>query len=316
MLRIPGFLMLVLAAMSVAQAGIVPTVADSTGVIAGVGDEDDPWLIDVDALLREGFAVIVTDTDTVALADASVDTIRVAAPRLRVSEVVRRVSEAMADAGRTIGEHAFTELARVDAWSDRHDPARVKREEYVDVARIHVDADGEQRRTRLLHSKRVFKSGELVDEEIDEKPTEEWQDEIVENAMAMPFDLLTANDYRYEILERTLIGEHLVFRIGFEPKSRFKPGLRGEVWIDYSDFVIRRMEGAMVGPMPVPLIMRGIPRFTFTLKKDQGRWVADAFHAVIELNGSLPRIPDELEIHVTLDQFEFGPPIVAEEVLR
>ncbi len=294
----------------------VTAPAQTDGVTAGAGSEDDPWLIDVDALLKQGFAVIVTDEDTIAVAGAPVDTIRVAAPRLRVSEVVKRVAAAMADAGRAIGPHTYTEMSRVTAWTDRHDPTKVQREVYVDLARINRDGEGEYRTTRLFQSEKRYKAGELVEEKTEEDITREWQDDVVQSTMAMPFGLLTANTYRYTILERTLIGEHLVFRIGFEPKNRFESGLAGEVWIDYSDFVIRRMEGAMVGPMPMPMIMRGVPEFTFTLRKESGHWVADELYAVVELNGALPKVPDSVEIQVKLDDYEFGVPVDTGEVAR
>lgn len=303
-LLLPG-----LAAPAAAQAP-----ADTTGATGGAGTEDDPWLIDLDELLAAGFAVIVTDEDTVAVADAAVDTIRVAAPRLRVSEVVRRVAEAMAEADRALGEHRFTELTRAVILDHAGEPDRGRRIEAASLARIHVDADGERRTARLRSRVETWRDGESVETEAEDAVQPEWQGDVVELTMAMPFDLLETNRYRYEIRERTLIGEHLVFRIGFTPRDRFEPGLEGEVWIDYSDFVVRRMEGAMTGPMPVPLLMTGIPRFDLALAEVDGRWVLSEFHALVDLNGALPGVPDSLELHVGLDDYAFGPE--AAEVAR
>ncbi len=293
-------IVLLLAAALPAFGATAP--ADTT---LGSGTEDDPWLIDLDELLADGYAVIVSPMDTVAVADAAVDTIAVTAPRLRVSEVVRKVAEAMDAIGRD-GSIAFTLLQRVDLF-DRRGADDERREEVVEAWRIHVDAEGEERMSRLYRETREWEAGELVETEVDEEVTQEWQEEVAREVMAMPFSLLTANRYRYEIKERNLIGDHLVFRIGFTPRSRFEAGLEGDVWLDYSDFVIRRMEGRLVGPMPVPLVIREVPRFTFTLRQVGDRWVGDAFHGRVLLNGSLPKIPDEMEFHVRMDDYDFTP---------
>jgi len=301
---------LCLAGLAALIAAAVParaTAPDSTGVRGGAGTEDDPWLIDVDALLAAGYAVIVTDEDTVAVAEAAVDTIRVAAPRLRVSEVVRRIARAMADADRALGERRYTELTRAVVLDHADEPDRGTRREFTSVARVHIDADGERRAVRLRNRMRVWRDGEPQETEDDAEVAREWQDEVTQVAMELPFDALGANRYRYEIRERTLIGDHLVFRIGFAPRNAFEPGLAGEVWIDYGDFVIRRMEGALVGPMPVPLLMRGVPRFELSLREIDGRWVLDEFHALVDLNGAMPGVPDQVELHVSQDDYVFGP---------
>ena len=303
------FLALLICLTATARAADAEAVAfpDTTAIAAGAGTEDDPWLIDIDALLAEGFAVIVAPDTTFAVADAEADTIRIAAPRLRVSDVVRRVSETMDDMSRNMGEQTFTMLQRVDFWTRRGDAEKEKRTELTEAWRIHVDEVGEQRSSRLFQREREWKAGELDKDETDTEITREWQEEVAQEMMDMPFSLLAANAYRYEIKERTLIGEHLVFRIGFTPKSAFEPGLEGDVWIDYSDFVIRRMSGRLVGPMPVPLIMKGVPRFAFTLKQVEGNWVTEAIQATILLNSVLPGIPEEIELSVSLDDFVFGP---------
>ena len=293
------------AALALAGPGLAAP-PDSTGVGQGAGTEDDPWLIDVDALLQAGYAVIVSDEDTVAVADAVADTIRVAAPRLRVSEVVRRIALAMEEADRALGPHRYTERTWATVLDHAGEPDRGERVEFTSAARIHIDPDGERRTVRLHSSSRTWKDGELTDTEEDDAVAEEWQGDLTEVTLELPFSLLTANRYRYEIRERTLIGEHLVFRIGFAPRNRFEPGLAGEVWIDYSDFVIRRMEGAMVGPMPIPLLMSGVPRFELSMTRAHGRWVVGELHALVELNGAMPGVPDQVELHVLMDDYEFG----------
>ena len=119
----------------------------------------------------------------------------------------------------------------------------------------------------------------------------------------MPFLLTTGGRYRYRILERTLIGEHLVFKIGFEPKDDFRPGVAGVVWIDYDDFVIRRMEGRLAGASPAPLFLADVPRFTWRQKQVDGFWVTDELEAEIVLR-KLPLLPRRVTIRVAMRDWD------------
>ena len=303
-----------IALLGLALAALLAAAAAAQDAPAGSGTEDDPWLIDVDELLAEGYAVIVAPDTTVVMSRTMADTIRVSAPRVRVSEIVRRVAETMEDLDRNAGPVTFSTLMKVDIWDHRGDAEKEKHTEIVEVWRQRSDPEGEELMTRLHQREREWKAGELVKDETDAEVTREWQEEVADEMMAMPFSLLTANAYRYEIKERTLIGDHLVFRIGFSPRSPFEPGLEGDVWIDYSDFVIRRMSGRLVGPMPVPMIMKGVPRFTFTLRRIDERWVAEGLRAEILLNGALPGVPEQVELSMSFDDYAFGDAALAEDL--
>ncbi len=279
----------------------------------GSGTEDDPWLVDIDALLEQGFAVVVTPEDTIPLAGAGVDTVHVRAPRLRVSELVRRIGERMEADYRRIGEMSVTSLSKVNAYWDDPDPAKTRRKEFVEGQRVSVDKDGEERIARLFSAKRSYEGGELMEEEDDPEITEFWQDDVKGQAMGMPFALMTAGRYRFEILERTLIGDHLVFKIGFTPKNRFEPGLDGVVWIDYSDLAIRRMEGRVSDPTPAPLFIASIPRLVWTQRLVGERWQTDELHAWVTLT-DLPFLPDRVELDVELVDYVIDGVAYEEEV--
>jgi len=277
-------------------------LAASCAAQEGSGTEDDPWLVDLDALLEQGFAVVITPEDTIALADAGVDTVRVQAPRLRVSELVRRIGERMESDYRRLGVLSVTSLSHVDLFWDNPDPARTKREEHIEASRISVDADGEERTASLWRTVRKYEGGELVEEETEPEIVEQWQRDVAGQAMDMPFLLMTAGRYRYEILERVLIGDHLVFKIGFTPRSSFEPGLDGVVWIDYSDLVIRRMEGSVSGTSPVPLLIAAVPRFVWTQRPVGDHWLTDEVYAEITLT-DLPTLPDRVELRARLRDY-------------
>ncbi|MBU1073786.1 hypothetical protein KKG45_11125, partial [bacterium] len=251
---------------------------------------------------EQGYAVVITPEDTIALAGAGVDTVRVQAPRLRVSELVERIGERMERDYRRLGVMSATSLSHVDLFWDRADPARARREEHIEASRLTLDADGEEHVARLFRTVRKYEGGELVAEEIDPEIVEQWQEDVAGQAMDMPFLLMTAGRYRYEILERVLIGDHLVFKIGFTPRSRFEPGLDGVVWIDYSDLVIRRMEGRVPGPTPAPLFVAAVPRFVWTQRRVGARWLTDELYAEITMT-DLPSLPDRIVLRARMRDY-------------
>jgi len=152
----------------------------------------------------------------------------------------------------------------------------------------------------------------LIEEESEPEIVESWQEQVAGQAMDMPFTLMTAGRYRYEILERTLIGDHLVFKIAFTPRSRFEPGLDGVVWIDYSDMAIRRMEGSVPAPTPVPLLMASVPRFVWTQRQVGERWLNDEIYAEIIMT-DVPRLPDRVVLKARMRDYVLDGVTYAEE---
>ncbi|MCP4801124.1 MAG: hypothetical protein GY893_14375, partial [bacterium] len=61
----------------------------------GSGTEEDPFLLDLDSLIEAGFVVTVSPMDTVIYEPSPVDTFRITAKSIRVSEVVKRIGQQM-----------------------------------------------------------------------------------------------------------------------------------------------------------------------------------------------------------------------------
>ena len=253
--------------------------ADSTALAS-----DDPWL---DA------------------ADAVADTVTVTAPRLKVSELVRLIGERMRRDERRLGAYAVTAISRTEIFHDDRTDTLGHRTVISEASRLSVDRDGERRTARLRRAEREYKDGKLHKDELDTDIGREWSEEARELAMDMPFLLTSGDRYDYEILERRLIGDRLVFAIGFEPRSKFSPGIAGTVWIDYGDLVIRRMEGRLAGPSPSPLVLADVPRFTWKQRQEGDRWVSDEFEAEIVLR-KLPLLPSRVTARVRLRDWDIG----------
>ncbi len=305
------------ACLPAAARGDAPPVADPPdtvrigappdGIVGGSGSEDDPWLVDLDELIRQGLVVIepATPADTVAVVPAEVDTIVVTAPAVRVSEVVRRIGRRMRQDWSGLAGATWTTLMEMETIEHDDDPERRERTVETTVMRVSVDANGEQRRVVLRRGTRRYRGGELVSSEVDSSLAEQWDwaDETVGATMDAPFDLLTSNRFRYRIVDRILIGDHLIYRIGFVPRDRFRPGLRGEVWIDYGDFAIRRMRGSITGVSPYPLLIKEIPWFTLRQQRVGDRWLPADFSAEVMLR-RLPLLPDRIVFRLSYRDFD------------
>ncbi len=265
---------------------------------------DDPYLPDLNELIRRGQVVTVTPTDTIPVPVAVADTVVATAARVRVSDVVRRIGERMRDDWSALAGATWTELLETEAVDHPGDPDREKRTVEAVLSRVTVADDGAQRRVQLWRRKRVYAGGRLVSEQADSSLSARypWTERTVGATMDAPFDLLTGDRYRYRILERTLIGDHLIYRIGFEPRSRFQAGLRGQVWIDYGEFAIRRMEGSITGVSPAPLFVKEVPRFRMRQQEVAGHWLPADFSAEVVMR-SLPLLPDRFRFRMTYRDF-------------
>ena len=71
------------------------------------------------------------------------------------------------------------------------------------------------------------------------------------------------------------------------------------MWIDYSDFVIRRMEGRLAGASPAPMFLKDVPKFVWRQKQLADHWVTDSVYAEIRLT-DLPFLPDEIALDMRL----------------
>ncbi|MBT4291986.1 hypothetical protein HOD41_04790 [bacterium] len=267
-------------------------------LLAQDGTEEDPFLLDLDSLIEAGFVVTISPMDTVIYEPAPVDTIRITAKSVRVSEVVKRIGEQMRKNWIQRGASTYTENEKTTLWDgDKIDC-------YENINRVHMDADYQSNIISLRSRHRQWEDGTLTKDETDENMEEYLPENVISVGMDMPFSLTQGGSYRYEILDRILIGNNLVYKLGFESKSKFKPQTSGVVWIDFSDFAIRRMEGSMSGVMPIPL-MKSVPHYLLINKKIDGHWVISEMTCEVELHGNLPLIPDRAKMTMKYSDYEF-----------
>jgi hypothetical protein len=94
------------------------------------------------------------------------------------------------------------------------------------------------------------------------------------------------------------VGNHVVYKIHFAPRSSFQALPSGTVWVDFGDFVIRRIEAELTGAVPMPMILKSIPVFKLRRVPKGEHWVvADLYARVLLRDLPLLKIPNDLELY-------------------
>ena len=95
--------------------------------------------------------------------------------------------------------------------------------------------------------------------------------------------------YRYRIEDRRLFGDHVIYRIAFEPISALAFGdPSGVVWVDTKEFVIVRQELAFKHS-PMPLFLKDLPRMVVERQKVGEQWVMSRVLMRMELTIPVPK---------------------------
>lgn len=171
------------------------------------------------------------------------------------------------------------------------------------VSRVYGEVP-EDRWTRISLGSRTYDSKE-------DDPEVELQAEARETQRSiadLPFFFQDLSDYRFEIQDRKILSDRVLYRIGFEPRSEFASAPTGNFLVDTADYQILRAELSLTENVPYPLIVKGVDHVILDRKKVEDVWVTDRVRAQISLRKPLgipfPRmIQTDLQIEdLRLDQ--------------
>ena len=110
-------------------------------------------------------------------------------------------------------------------------------------------------------------------------------------------------DYRYHIVGRDLLGDHLIYRIAFEPRSLLgSPDPGGVVWVDTRDFVILRQE-LDFSRSPAPLLIKSIDRAVIERQEVNGHWVLHRLLMRAHFTMPVPRFGRSFDIAIQFDDY-------------
>jgi hypothetical protein len=215
---------------------------------------------------------------TVATEDTmrtEVPEVLVRAPRVTLDEILDRVARGEARRDSALRDMSF--MATFRLMGRTNDPKKAPELLSETVLQVFKKKPDKVRSIVL----RQFS----IDPDDDEQGVDvEFRSGMDEQIVNFAFRPEARAQYRYEILGREVLGNHLIYRIGFTPRSNLDPSNpKGLVWIDTNEFVIVRQEVGFERS-PVPLFLKGIDRMVIERKKYGDHW---ALNRVL-LRASLP----------------------------
>ncbi len=217
------------------------------------------------------------------------DTVETTAERVAVDEVIAAVGKKMEDDWAKIEDHEFTGLFT----SITRDNPGINGGNYTlyeSAARFRLTRGGDKHQVRLWQRKRRYEENLVISDEVDDQVEAVWAEAGSALIEATPFLPESGNRYNYEILDRKLVGNSLVYKIRFIPRSQFEALPSGIVWIDYSNWVIRKVDAAMTGVVPMPFLVRDVPFYRMTKVQVGDFWVNGETHTLARLR-SVPFVP-------------------------
>lgn len=221
-----------------------------------------------------------------------VSEVLVSAPRVTLDEILDRVARGEARRDSLLHDVAFTATMRVVRPAHGDKPAQLIEEV---VSRVYRRKPNQVRSVTLRHREAKPSKKSKVDMTFG-SGTEE---EVVNFA----FRPEARRNFRYRIIGRDLLGDHLVYRIAFEPRSLIgasEPG--GVVWVDTRDFVIVRQE-LDLSRSPVPLVLKTIDRAVIERQQVEGHWVLRRLLMRAQLTIPVPRFGRSFDIAIQFDDY-------------
>jgi len=219
----------------------------------------------------------------------------VRAPRVTLDEILDRVARGEARRDSALKDVSFTATMRVVRNPDGEKPPELFQEQVMRVYRKKPD------KVRAV-TLRIWeaKPSKHHDENI------QFSSSTEEEVVNFAFKPEARRDYRYRIEGRDLLGDHLIYRIAFEPRSLVgapEPG--GLVWVDTRDFVIVREE-LDFSQSPAPLILKGIDRAVIERQQVDGHWVLRRLLMRARFTVPIPRFGRAFDIAIQYDDYKIN----------
>jgi len=253
-----------------------------------------PYLVVADA------SQTIDPADQSALAAAGEDTFVVSTDRVTIQDVIEAIGRRMQLEDARMDDVEFTTLTTVvlrEVPGSEDPPYTV--EEYATRHRFSRE-DGEQTAQLWKRTREYLEDG-TVDEEVRTDTKFSWSDTEESFEEALPFMPGAGGNYRYEILERREVGNTIIYQVRFEPKSRFAALPAGVVWVDYSHWVILKLEASMTEVVPFPMFLDSIPVYRQSRERFGPYWfTTDVYMRILLQKIPFADMPLEIEVRVDL----------------
>jgi hypothetical protein len=206
----------------------------------------------------------------------------VAAPRVTLDEILDRVARGEARRDSMVVDERFLITVRVVGHTGEGQKPQLLEES---VTQTWKRRPGDSRTVELKHWYLHPPKKSAVQVGVSVKRDDDMGEDIVNFA----FQPSSRRDFKFRIEGRQVLGDHLIYRLAFEPRSPLAlelPG--GTVWVDTRDYVIVRQE-ITFRQSPIPLFLRGIRRLVVERTKVGDVWVLSRVLARIETTLPFPR---------------------------
>lgn len=223
------------------------------------------------------------------------------APRVTLDEILDRVHRGEMRRDSLLRDQSFQIAVRVVRDTDgRKQPQLVQ--ETVD--RLYLRKEPKQARLVRLRDWRLKAK---KDENGDEKGVKVSVDsDMSEEIVNFAFRPANRGEFKFKILGRELLGDHLIYRIAFEPRSaldQFNPS--GEVWVDTHEYVIVRQK-LYLRQSPVPLFLKGVRGVVIERTRVGEFWVLSRILARMDMTIPMPGVGRSFDIGIQYSDYRIN----------
>ncbi len=200
--------------------------------------------------------------DTLPLPAAQLPLTTVTAPRVTLDEILRRVAEGEARRDSLMHDQSFVLLAAL-TYLDEGKGAGATTRQWEAVSKVYRKRPDKVRSVLLRHRSN-FKDDDGENVQVGAGMGEEL--------VHFAFQARTRSRFSFRILDRRLVDDRVLYRVGFTPRSKLDALPTGQAWIDTREFVIVRQEFWYRDRSPAPLFFESIDSCVIERTLVDGRW--------------------------------------------
>ena len=124
----------------------------------------------------------------------------------------------------------------------------------------------------------------------------------------LPFFFRELSDFEFSITERRFLGDRILYRIDFVPRSEFASLPSGWFLVDTGDYQVLRAEFSLTKNVPFPLLLKSVDQIVIQRQKVDGVWWAQSANVQVSLR-KLPllSVPRQVQMEMQIEDLRINP---------